>query len=163
MLASSATELTTQLSIMAATKLCIICGYVGQPRLETKGTFIMEVFLWLIFLLPGLIYSIWRLTTRYDACPECAAANMIPTSSPVAQKLLQEHRQPQPAQNTQRRGSATTTTERRALFPRRAQRPRPWRATRIHNQTDDCEWATLDAGLLPRRRGQRLDAARMAR
>lgn len=90
---------------MAATKLCIICGYVGQPRLETKGTFIMEVFLWLIFLLPGLIYSIWRITTRYDACPECAAANMIPTSSPVAQKLLQEHRQPQPAQNTQRRGA----------------------------------------------------------
>ena len=30
---------------------------------------------------------------------------MIPTSSPVAQKLLQEHRQPQPAQNTQRRGA----------------------------------------------------------
>ena len=103
---------------MAKSKLCTTCGYVGQSKRETKGSFIMEVFLWLIlvpgfimggflwliFLVPGFIYSVWRLTTRYDACPKCAAANMIPTSSPVAKKLLQEQNQPQPVQSAQRHG-----------------------------------------------------------
>lgn len=48
----------------------------------------------------GFIYTIWRLITRYDACAKCASPNLIPTSSPVAQKLLQQQVQPQPTQYT---------------------------------------------------------------
>ena len=29
-----------------------------------KGTFVIEVFLWLVFLPIGIIYSLWRLTGR---------------------------------------------------------------------------------------------------
>jgi hypothetical protein len=38
----------------------------------------MEVFLWLLFLLPGFIYSIWRLCARYQGCPMCGEKNLIP-------------------------------------------------------------------------------------
>ena len=86
-----------------AQKLCTACGYIGQSKRETKGSFIMEVFLWLIFLVPGFLYSIWRLTTRYDACPKCSAANMIPANSPVAKRMLQEQ---QPAPQPQRTAPA---------------------------------------------------------
>ena len=48
----------------------------------------MEVFCWLLFLLPGLIYSIWRLTSRYNACPKCKNASMIPLDTPKGQELL---------------------------------------------------------------------------
>ena len=73
---------------MSEPKLCITCGYVGPSKRETRGSFLLEVFLWFILLVPGIFYSIWRHATRYDACPKCAAANLIPIDSPVAQKLM---------------------------------------------------------------------------
>jgi len=73
---------------MAKTMLCINCGYQGTPRWIYKGSVIIELILWLCFLLPGLIYSIWRSTSKYKACPECKASNMIPLNSPMAKKFL---------------------------------------------------------------------------
>lgn len=63
---------------------CPNCGTTGAPVSVTRGSILIEIVLWLCFLVPGLIYSIWRLTTRYKACPSCSAPNMIPLDSPRA-------------------------------------------------------------------------------
>jgi hypothetical protein len=76
-------------------KLCTTCGYVGNTKRVTKGSFFIELILWLAFIVPGIIYSIWRLTSRYDACPKCGGANMIPLNSPIAKRMMQEQ-QPLP-------------------------------------------------------------------
>jgi DNA-directed RNA polymerase subunit RPC12/RpoP len=44
--------------------------------------------LWLCYLLPGLIYSVWRQSTRYSACPECGVRNMIPVDSPAGRRIV---------------------------------------------------------------------------
>jgi len=44
--------------------------------------------LWLAFLIPGLIYSIWRLTTRQPACAKCGATDVVPEDSPRGAELL---------------------------------------------------------------------------
>jgi hypothetical protein len=75
-------------------KLCTTCGYVGGSKRVTKGSFFIEIILWLAFLIPGAIYSVWRLTSRYDACPKCGGGNMIPLNSPVAKRMLQEQDSP---------------------------------------------------------------------
>lgn len=75
---------------MSKELICANCGYQGSPATVTKGSFLIEVILWLCFLIPGLIYSIWRLTSRYDACPKCEAPNMIPLNSPRGKKLQEE-------------------------------------------------------------------------
>ena len=67
---------------------CPNCGTVAAPKKVTKGSFFIEVFLWLLFIFPGLIYSLWRLTSRTTACPQCGAGNMIPTDSPKARQAL---------------------------------------------------------------------------
>lgn len=72
--------------------ICTACGYVGKPQRITKGNTLIELILWLCFLLPGLIYSIWRLSSKYDACPKCKGASMIPTDSPVGQKVINEQK-----------------------------------------------------------------------
>lgn len=57
---------------------CLDCGYEGEPKKITKGSFILEIFLWLLFLLPGFIYSIWRLTSgRYYGCPDCKSEKIL--------------------------------------------------------------------------------------
>jgi hypothetical protein len=69
---------------------CTQCGTVANPKKVTKGSFLIEVFMWLLFIFPGIIYSLWRLTSKYQACPQCKAANMIPVTSPVAQAALRQ-------------------------------------------------------------------------
>ena len=51
---------------------CPNCGYEGKPKLFTKGSFVLEVILWLMMLIPGLIYSLWRVSTKYKGCPKCS-------------------------------------------------------------------------------------------
>jgi hypothetical protein len=70
--------------------VCGNCGFVGQPKKITKGSFVIELVLWLCFLLPGLLYSLWRLTTRAEVCPSCKTPGMIPADSPVGKKLMAE-------------------------------------------------------------------------
>ncbi|NOR25444.1 MAG: hypothetical protein GQ542_13860 [Desulforhopalus sp.] len=53
----------------------------------------VEIILWLLFLVPGLIYSIWRRTGRYYACPNCGTPGMVPSGSPMGKHLLTEKQQ----------------------------------------------------------------------
>ncbi len=77
---------------MSAEVVCTACGYVGEPKTITKGSMGVEIILWLCFLVPGLIYSVWRLSSRYEGCPSCGGqASVIPRASPMGQKFLREN------------------------------------------------------------------------
>lgn len=67
--------------------VCSRCGTQGEPVTYTKGSILWELVLWFMFLLPGLMYSVWRLASRYQGCPACEAPNMIPADSPCGQAL----------------------------------------------------------------------------
>ena len=75
---------------MAKEMLCTNCGHQGKPKKFTKGSIGMEILLWLCFLVPGLIYSLWRISSRYTACPKCKALNMVPLDCPRAKQLLKD-------------------------------------------------------------------------
>ena len=79
--------------------VCPACGYVGKPKSMAKGSMVLELLLWLlglilaiiglpIVLLVALIYSIWRVTTKFKGCPMCKTAAMIPADSPMGRKLI---------------------------------------------------------------------------
>lgn len=71
-----------------ANVICKECGYTGKAKKITKGSIFIELILWICFFIPGLLYSIWRLTTRSNGCPKCKHQSVIPIDSPVAKKLL---------------------------------------------------------------------------
>ena len=63
---------------MASKKLvCTQCGYVGEPKGAIGGNGCIEVLLWFFFIIPGLIYSIWRSSSRYKVCPKCGKATRV--------------------------------------------------------------------------------------
>lgn len=64
-------------------KHCLACGHEGRTKKITRGSFFIEIILWLCFLIPGLIYSIWRLSTRHDVCANCGGTSIVPLASPV--------------------------------------------------------------------------------
>ena len=72
--------------------ICTHCGHAGKPKTHTKGSLLIEIVLWLSFLVPGLIYSLWRLTTRQKVCRKCGTPNLVPTDTPRGRKLLEEFR-----------------------------------------------------------------------
>lgn len=57
---------------------CPRCSFGGYPKIVTPGSFAIEIILWFFFLLPGLIYSIWRLAARHETCPKCVEKSLIP-------------------------------------------------------------------------------------
>ena len=64
---------------------CTSCGYEGPGKTVTRGSILIEIILWLCFIVPGLIYSIWRQGSKYKACASCGARTLVPPESPVAQ------------------------------------------------------------------------------
>lgn len=73
--------------------ICEQCGTIGEPRTITKGSIALELVLWLFFLLPGLIYSLWRLCSRSNGCAACGATNLIPLNTPRGQMLMKQLKQ----------------------------------------------------------------------
>ena len=73
---------------MAKQLLCTRCLTVGKPKMETRGSLGTEIVLWLLMVLPALLYSLWRLTTRRPAYRACGSPDLIPPTSPRARQLL---------------------------------------------------------------------------
>ena len=70
--------------------VCTVCNYVGIPKRDAKGSIGVEIVLWIFFIIPGLIYSIWRMSNKTLVCPKCKNDKMIPVTSPLGQKLVAE-------------------------------------------------------------------------
>lgn len=77
----------------SADMVCTNCGHHGKPKRVTKGSILIEIVAWCAMIVPGIIYSLWRLTTRHDACPSCGATNMVPAQSPRGQQMLRSFQQ----------------------------------------------------------------------
>jgi hypothetical protein len=67
---------------------CTQCHTVCRPKYVTQGSFVLEVFLWLLFLIPGLIYSIWRITSKLRCCPSCQSTSIVRANSPLAREFV---------------------------------------------------------------------------
>lgn len=67
---------------------CPQCGTVSNGRRHVPGSILIEILLWLCFLIPGIIYSIWRLSSAKKACSSCNASGLIPVTSPRARREL---------------------------------------------------------------------------
>ncbi|RFC36640.1 MAG: HD-like signal output (HDOD) domain, no enzymatic activity [Candidatus Nitrotoga sp. SPKER] len=71
--------------------LCTSCAYVGKMKTILKGNAKTGIILWFFFLIPGLIYSIWRSRSRHEVCPICNQTTIIPADSPKAKQIIREN------------------------------------------------------------------------
>ena len=52
------------------------------------GSSIIELLLYIMFILPGMMYSAWRAQEKNAVCSNCGAKNPIPIQAAIAQKLV---------------------------------------------------------------------------
>ena len=70
------------------TKFCSSCHSFTSGKKETRGHFAIEVFMWLLLIIPGIIYSVWRQSSKHITCSQCGASNLIAFNAPKAKKEL---------------------------------------------------------------------------
>ena len=76
----------------AKTSYCKSCGTVAKSTPGIKGSILIEVVLWCCFIVPGIVYSLWRATTRYQKCPACGSGELVPPDSPLAKAEIAKQR-----------------------------------------------------------------------
>ena len=72
----------------AEERYCIDCGRVAPPERRTKGSFLLEFALWLLFFVPGLMYANWRVSKSYRACPSCGSTSVVLPDSSAARTAV---------------------------------------------------------------------------
>jgi hypothetical protein len=68
-------------------RICTQCLTTGQRIKVYPGSGWITLFLFALGVLPGLIYSTWRMSAVKKVCPCCGNTTMIPISSPNGQQL----------------------------------------------------------------------------
>lgn len=56
---------------------CPNCGYEGPSKLLVKGSGGVELVLWLFLIVPGLVYSAWRMSNKVKICPDCLNEKVV--------------------------------------------------------------------------------------
>ena len=59
-----------------------------------KGSTIVEIILYLFYIIPGIIYSIWRRQGPPNVCPLCRSASLVPeaVAKPLAVQQMTQTR-----------------------------------------------------------------------
>ena len=71
--------------------ICTDCGSIGKTKKQCKGNLAIEIILWICYIVPGLIYTIWRQTTYRQVCKVCGSEDVVPVDSPVGIRMQKEH------------------------------------------------------------------------
>ncbi len=67
--------------------VCMECGCQQEPIMAKRGMLIIELLMWLLYILPGVIYPIWRRVRKHEVCPNCGEPSVVLTSSSRAMKM----------------------------------------------------------------------------
>lgn len=77
-------------SLLKEEVICKDCGFHASLSKTSPGNLLIEIILWLCFLIPGLIYSAWRFSSRAYQCPACSSWSIIPVATPIGQELVRK-------------------------------------------------------------------------
>lgn len=62
--------------------ICTTCGSPDPPKTVTPESILVEAFLFLCGIVPGLLYGVWRAGNRHKACRHCGGKGFAPADSP---------------------------------------------------------------------------------
>jgi hypothetical protein len=84
--------------------VCTACGTTGEAKTRVPGSFLLEMFFWIVgiwlaatlswvlLLLPGA-YTGYRVMKKANVCRACGAGALVPADSPVGRQLMEKRRE----------------------------------------------------------------------
>jgi len=75
-------------------QVCRDCWSISQPtqNKELRGSAFITVLLLLMYIIPGIIYMVWRRGDKSIICTKCRSKNLVPVDSPMGQKIINEQK-----------------------------------------------------------------------
>lgn len=70
--------------------VCKDCGHVGLSKKKPKGSVVIEILLWFLLLVPGIIYSVWRTLNRTFYCSKCGEMRVTRADSPMGKAVINQ-------------------------------------------------------------------------
>ena len=58
-----------------------------RAKRGNRGSSAIEILLWLLFIIPGLCYTLWRMGRKDKSCRTCGSQLVIPLDSPAANQF----------------------------------------------------------------------------
>lgn len=68
--------------------VCTVCGSQAVPKVGKPGNPLIGLVLWLCFVVPGLLFSLWRSSSKFLFCYSCGSKNVIPVDTPRGKQLV---------------------------------------------------------------------------
>lgn len=70
----------------------MICNQCGSIKFKyaNNGSIIVAFALFCFFIVPGLIYVLWMLSSQHKICAQCGNKNRIPIKSPMGQMFINQ-------------------------------------------------------------------------
>lgn len=68
--------------------VCATCGHVGKVRFTNRGSLIVLLALFCLFIVPGVFYLLYMLTGTYKECRKCGAKDVIGLDTPRGRELV---------------------------------------------------------------------------
>lgn len=68
--------------------ICPKCGLIGHGRMIMPGNRFTELFLWIVFLFPGPVYSAWRHFNQTLVCFKCGNPDILAVDSAQGETLF---------------------------------------------------------------------------
>ena len=69
--------------------VCTVCrSSFGSPKTVTPGSPTVELLLYGLLFIPGLLYSGYRHANRRKVCPKCGATQFVGTDTPRGLAIL---------------------------------------------------------------------------
>ena len=69
-------------------KICTQCGHYGRVTMKNRGSVILLLFLFLCFVVPGVLYLLYMLTGHTEHCRQCGQTTLIKPDSPAGRELM---------------------------------------------------------------------------
>lgn len=105
---------------MVGKRICSTCGHLGFPDSKARGSFALEIGLWLIglivwpLLIAALLHTLWRFFARRAVCIKCGSATLLPTDSPIGRTLVESTQGARDAQAAEIRAQAAARRQKAA-------------------------------------------------
>lgn len=72
--------------------ICLKCESESDGEDNYKGSVLITIILLICFIVPGIIYGIWRGSTRHKTCPYCKSSEIIPLDTPAGRRITEKLR-----------------------------------------------------------------------
>lgn len=81
----------SNLRLPSHTRICKACGTLNTEGEGLPGSGWIELVLYVCYIVPGIIYSIWRRTKKNAACVACSSRDLVQIGTPIGKSLFKQH------------------------------------------------------------------------